>query len=93
MIQALSIIGAILILAAYIAVQLRWLTAGFTFSLVNLVGSLTLTVVAVVEEQIAARGRLGAHQPGRPCQRAQTAEGSAAFGIGGRSSLFGIFVA
>jgi hypothetical protein len=52
MIQALSIIGAILILAAYIAVQLRWLTAGFTFSLVNLVGSLILTVVAIVEEQI-----------------------------------------
>ena len=52
MIQALSIVGAILILAAYGAVQLRWLTAGFTFSAVNLVGSLILTVVAVVEEQI-----------------------------------------
>jgi hypothetical protein len=52
MIQARSIIGAILILAAYGAVQLRWLTAGLTFSLVNLVGSLILTVVAVVEEQI-----------------------------------------
>jgi hypothetical protein len=52
MIQALSIVGAILILAAYGAVQLRWLTAGFTFSLVNLVGSLILSFVAVVEEQI-----------------------------------------
>jgi hypothetical protein len=52
MIQALSIVGAILILAAYGAVQLRWLTAGFLFSLVNLVGSLILTVVAVAEEQI-----------------------------------------
>jgi hypothetical protein len=52
MIQALSIVGAILILAAYGAVQLRWLTAGFTFSLVNLIGSLILTVVAVAEEQI-----------------------------------------
>jgi hypothetical protein len=44
--------GAILILTAYGAVQLRWLTAGFTFSLVNLVGSAILTVVAVVEEQV-----------------------------------------
>ena len=52
MIQALSIVGAILILAAYGAVQLRWLTAGFLFSLVNLVGSLILCVVAVVEEQV-----------------------------------------
>jgi hypothetical protein len=52
MIQALSIVGAILILAAYGAVQLRWLTAGFLFSLVNLVGSLILSFVAVVEEQI-----------------------------------------
>ena len=52
MIQALSIVGAILILAAYGAVQLRWLTAGFLFSLVNLIGSLILTVVAVLEEQV-----------------------------------------
>ena len=52
MIQALSIVGAILILAAYGAVQLRWLTAGFLFSLVNLIGSLILTIVAVVEEQV-----------------------------------------
>jgi hypothetical protein len=52
MIQALSIVGAILILAAYGAVQLRWLTAGFLFSLVNLAGSLILAFVAVVEEQV-----------------------------------------
>lgn len=52
MIQALSIVGAILILVAYIGVQLRWLTAGFVFSSLNLAGSLVLTVVAVVEEQI-----------------------------------------
>ena len=52
MIQALSIVGAILILAAYGAVQLRWLTAGFLFSLVNLVGSVILSIVAVVEEQV-----------------------------------------
>jgi hypothetical protein len=52
MIQALSIVGAILILAAYGAVQLRWLTAGFLFSLVNLIGSVILTVVAVAEEQV-----------------------------------------
>jgi len=52
MIQALSIVGAILILAAYGAVQLRWLTAGFLFSLVNLVGSAILAFVAVVEEQV-----------------------------------------
>jgi len=52
MIQVLSIIGAVLILAAYGAVQLRWLTAGFLFSLVNLAGAAILTVVAVAEEQI-----------------------------------------
>ena len=52
MIQALSIVGAILILAAYGAVQLRWLTAGFLFSLVNLVGAAILTVVAIAEEQV-----------------------------------------
>jgi hypothetical protein len=52
MIQALSVIGAILILAAYGAVQLRWLTAGFLFSLVNLIGSAILAVVAIVEEQV-----------------------------------------
>jgi hypothetical protein len=52
MIQALSIVGAVLILAAYGAVQLRWLAAGFLFSLVNLVGSVILTFVAVAEEQV-----------------------------------------
>jgi hypothetical protein len=52
MIQALSIVGAILILAAYGAVQLRWLAAGFLFSLVNLAGAAILTGVAVAEEQI-----------------------------------------
>jgi hypothetical protein len=52
MIQALSVVGAILILAAYVAVQFRWLAVGLTFSVVNLVGSLILTVVAVVEEQV-----------------------------------------
>jgi hypothetical protein len=52
MIQALSIVGAIFILAAYGAVQLRWLSAGLLFSLVNLIGSAILTVVAVVEEQV-----------------------------------------
>jgi hypothetical protein len=52
MIQVLSIVGAILILAAYGAVQMRWLTTGLTFSAVNLAGSLILTVVAVVEEQV-----------------------------------------
>jgi hypothetical protein len=52
MIQALSIVGAILILAAYGAVQLRWLTAGFLFSAVNLAGAAILTVVAVAEEQV-----------------------------------------
>lgn len=53
MIQALSILGAILILAAYAGVQLRRLdAASLAFSVANAVGSGLLAYVALVEDQI-----------------------------------------
>jgi hypothetical protein len=41
-----------LILAAYGAFQLRWLTAGLAFSVINLAAGGILASVAVIEEQI-----------------------------------------
>lgn len=53
MLQAISVVGALLVLAAYAANQLgRTDTSSFTYQLVNLVGAGILTVVAVVEVQI-----------------------------------------
>ena len=53
MIQLLSVVGAILILAAYVGVQTSRLQASsLAFSLLNLVGAGVLTVVAIVEEQV-----------------------------------------
>ena len=52
MVQVISVLGALVILAAYTANQLdRFRTAVLAYSLANAVGAGTLTVVAAVEEQ------------------------------------------
>ena len=52
MTQIISVFGAILILAAYLGVQMKVLSAGkLLFSLLNLAGSGALAYVAIVEEQ------------------------------------------
>ncbi len=52
MIQLVSVVGALLILAAYAANQFRWLRApGLAYSAVNAVGAAILTAVAALEEQ------------------------------------------
>ena len=49
MIQSISLVGAALVLGAFIASQLgRMSTQGATYRLMNLAGSLILTVVAVL---------------------------------------------
>ena len=53
MIQACSVIGALLILLAFAANQLGRLdTSNLSYQLSNLVGSAILTVVAVIEVQL-----------------------------------------
>ena len=53
MTQILSVIGAIIILTAYLGVQVKLLAAGRPlFSLLNLVGAALLAYIAVVEEQV-----------------------------------------
>jgi hypothetical protein len=53
MIQAVSVIGAALILAAYAGMQARRLDPGkLPFSVTNALGSALLACVAVVEEQV-----------------------------------------
>ena len=52
MIQAVSLLGAVMILVAYAANQFgRLRTAGLAYSLLNAAGAATLTVVAALEEQ------------------------------------------
>jgi len=52
MIQIVSIIGSLMILAAYAANQTgRWTATRLEYMVLNLVGSAVLAVVAVVEEQ------------------------------------------
>jgi hypothetical protein len=51
-IQAVSLLGAVMILVAYAANQFgRLRTAGLAYSLLNAAGAATLTVVAALEEQ------------------------------------------
>ncbi len=53
LVQAISVIGALLILGAFAANLLRWLnTSNLWYSLINFVGSAILTVVAVIDQQL-----------------------------------------
>ena len=50
--QVISVLGALAILAAYVANQLRFIgPANLSYSVMNFVGSAVLTVIAVVEVQ------------------------------------------
>ena len=52
MVQALSILGALAILAAYAANQLRLIgPSNLSYTLLNLLGALVLAVIAVIESQ------------------------------------------
>jgi hypothetical protein len=52
MIQALSVVGALLILIPFAASQWGWLaTRSLSYQLMNLAGSSGLTAVALVEQQ------------------------------------------
>jgi hypothetical protein len=51
-IQAVSVVGALLILGAYAANQFGWTrTTNLVYALANVVGAGVLTVVAIVERQ------------------------------------------
>ena len=53
MIQAVSVVGALLILLAFAANQLgRTDTSSLSYQIANFVGSVILTVVAVIEVQL-----------------------------------------
>lgn len=52
MIQFISVLGSLAILAAYAANQFRWLnSASLPYMLLNLVGSAILSIIAIVEQQ------------------------------------------
>ena len=52
MVQLVSLLGALAVLAAYAANQFGWLgTATLLYALANAAGAATLSVVAVLEEQ------------------------------------------
>jgi hypothetical protein len=52
MIQVISVLGSLAILAAYAANQFKWLRASsLPYALLNLVGSAILAVIALMEEQ------------------------------------------
>jgi len=51
--QAISLIGAVLVLSGYVALQRRWLSGeDRLFNLLNFVGAGLLTWVAVVDQRI-----------------------------------------
>jgi hypothetical protein len=52
-VQIVSILGALAILGAYVANQLRWINPShLSYTVANFVGAAILTVVAVVDRQI-----------------------------------------
>ena len=52
-VQVISVIGALLILGAFAANLLQWMnTSNVWYSLMNLVGSAILLVVAVIDQQL-----------------------------------------
>lgn len=52
MIQLVSVVGSLAILAAYAANQFRWFSsASLPYILLNVVGSGILSVVAIIEQQ------------------------------------------
>ena len=52
MIQVISVLGALAILIAYAANQLRWIgPSNLSYTLLNLVGAGVLTAVAILERQ------------------------------------------
>jgi hypothetical protein len=53
LVQAISVIGALLILGAFAANLLQWMnTSNLWYSLMNFVGSAILLVVAVLDQQL-----------------------------------------
>jgi hypothetical protein len=51
-VQAISVIGALLILGAFAANLLQWMnTSSLWYSLLNFVGSAILMVIAVIDQQ------------------------------------------
>jgi hypothetical protein len=53
MLQVVSVVGALLILLAFAANQLGWAdTSNLSYQIANFVGSVILTVVAVIEVQL-----------------------------------------
>lgn len=53
LVQAISVIGALLILGAFAANLLQWMnTSNLWYSLLNFVGSAILLVVAVLDQQV-----------------------------------------
>ena len=52
MIQVISVLGALAVLAAYAANQFRWIgPSNLSYTLLNLIGAGVLSAIAVVEQQ------------------------------------------
>ena len=52
MIQVISVLGALAVLAAYAANQFRWIgPSNLSYTLLNIIGAGVLSAIAVVEQQ------------------------------------------